>query len=243
MTVPEILKFNPQGMRIVGTIPNLVNEVLQAAVGNHFRDKLQSMKAVDFIQQRQEVQEKAFHHMVECLTLYAVETRGVYIQNVTLPPELVKVLKEREIANQEITTFDRQRDSQMKRIEMEKAKGVADMQKDLSTSSVKIEIKKNEADAKKAEADGEAYYTSETGKAEGQKRRAIGMADADAYKAQVDALGQTPTAMVNIAKSLAEHNIKVVPDILVTGGSGSFEGLAATIMKHFASIGKSTSDK
>ncbi|GAH77209.1 unnamed protein product, partial [marine sediment metagenome] len=45
----------PKVISMVGTMQNLVNEVLQAAVGNHFRDKLQSMPAVQFIETRQEV--------------------------------------------------------------------------------------------------------------------------------------------------------------------------------------------
>ena len=47
----------PRVISMVGTIANLVNEVLQAAVGNHFRDKLQSMPAVQFIETRQQVQQ------------------------------------------------------------------------------------------------------------------------------------------------------------------------------------------
>jgi hypothetical protein len=35
---------------------NLVNEVLKAAVGNHFRAKLQSMPAIAFIEKRQDIQ-------------------------------------------------------------------------------------------------------------------------------------------------------------------------------------------
>ena len=64
---------------------NLVNEVLQAAVGNHFRDKLQSMPAITFIETRQEVQQEAFEHISEQLAQYQVETKGVYIQDVILP--------------------------------------------------------------------------------------------------------------------------------------------------------------
>jgi hypothetical protein len=49
----------PKVISIVGTMINLVNEVLQAAVGNHFRDKLQVMPAIKFIQTRPEVQKEA----------------------------------------------------------------------------------------------------------------------------------------------------------------------------------------
>jgi hypothetical protein len=41
-----------------------------------------------------------------------VETKGVYIQDVILPQELVGVLMRREIANQEIETFRMQQQAQ-----------------------------------------------------------------------------------------------------------------------------------
>ena len=53
----------PRVISMVGTMRNLVNEVLQAAVGNHFRDKLQSMPAIRFIETRQQVQMQAFEHI------------------------------------------------------------------------------------------------------------------------------------------------------------------------------------
>jgi hypothetical protein len=40
-----------------------VDEVLQAAVGNHFRDTLQSMPAVHFIETRQQVQRTAYERI------------------------------------------------------------------------------------------------------------------------------------------------------------------------------------
>ena len=113
----------PRVISMVGTMLNLVNEVLQAAVGNHFRDKLQSMPAIRFIETRQQVQEEAFNHIKEQLDQYKVETRGVYIQDVVLPEDLVKVLTGREIANQEIETYKKQRAAQDERIAMENAKG------------------------------------------------------------------------------------------------------------------------
>src|SRR5246500_1064621 len=68
----------PKVISTVGTMTNLVNEVLQAAVGNHFRDKLQAMPAIDFIEKRGEVQAEAQAHIGDKLKEYRVETRGVY---------------------------------------------------------------------------------------------------------------------------------------------------------------------
>ena len=180
----------PKVISIVGTMQNLVNEVLQAAVGNHFRDKLQSMPAIRFIETRQQVQEEAFNHIKNQLIQYEIEARGVYIQDVELPQNLVQVLTQREIANQEIETFKRQKEAQDQRVDMENAKGTADMQSELAKSKVGVEINVNNADARKAEADGEATYIRETGKAKGAEVEAVGMARAKAYQEQTAALGR-----------------------------------------------------
>ncbi|MBN2683864.1 MAG: SPFH domain-containing protein [Pontiellaceae bacterium] len=225
----------PWVISMVGTMQNLVNEVLQAAVGNHFRDKLQSIPAIKFIETRQNVQIEALQHIQRELGQYKVEAPGVYIQDVVLPAELVKVLTEREIANQEIATFKMQEESQRERINMEKAKGTANMQNELAQSQVSIAIKSNNAQARKAEADGEADYIQKTGAAHGARERAIGMARADSFKAQVAALGKEQTALVNVANALADSQNKFVPEVVVVGGGGggSFDGLAAVLMKNF----------
>ena len=147
----------PKVISTVGTMTNLVNEVLQAAVGNHFRDKLQSMPAIDFIEKRQDVQAEAQAHITERLKEYRVETRGVYIQDVVFPVQLVEVLTAREIANQQQQTFQAEKAAQEKRLDLEAARGRADMQSDLAKSAVGIDIAKNRATGVQAEADGESY--------------------------------------------------------------------------------------
>jgi hypothetical protein len=223
----------PRVISSVGTMQNLVNEVLQAAVGNHFRDKLQSMPAVMFIETRQQVQQEAFAHISKQLAEYQVETKGVYIQDVVLPESLVKVLTEREIANQEIQTYQKQKSAEDQRIAMEQAKGTADMQAKLAQSKVNVEIETNNANAQKAKAEGESTYIRQTGAAKGAEVEAVGLARAKAFQAQVQALGQTPTALVNAVTVLAERGAKFMPEILVMGGtgSGSIDGLAATLMR------------
>jgi hypothetical protein len=230
----------PRVISMVGTMMNLVNEVLQAAVGNHFRDKLQSMPAIRFIETRQQVQEEAFKHIKEQLDQYRVETRGVYIQDVILPQDLVKVLTQREIANQEIETYRKQRASQEERIAMENAKGTAEMQADLAKSKVGVDIKTNDANARTEEARGEAEFIRQTGTAKGAEVEAVGLARARGYEAQVRALGSNATALVNVITALADGSTKFVPDILVTSGSnggGPLDGLAATAMRYLGGNG------
>jgi len=165
--------------------------------------------------------------------MYKIETPGVYIQDVILPQEMVRVLTEREIANQEVATYRMQEEAQRQRTETEHASGTAEMQRDLAKSQVSVQIKENEAAARKAEASGEAEYISRTGQAQGAEVRAIGMARADSYRAQVEALGPVNTALVNTATILAEGTNKFVPEVLVAGGGGSLDGLLATLTQAF----------
>ena len=241
----------PKVISMVGTMQNLVNEVLQAAVGNHFRNTLQSLEAVRFIETRQEVQQSALQAITTYLAAYDVETRGVYIQDVDFPNELVVVLTKREIANQEKATYAEQQRAEVARIEVEKARGTADMQASLAQSAVGIDIKNNEADARQAQARGEASYVEMTGKAEASKTEAIGLAEAAAtkalglaraagFEAQTQALGQTATALVAVANAVADGKITVVPEVLVAGGGGAIEGLAATLMRTLGTDGQSS---
>ena len=228
--VPDTMA--PRVISRVGTMQNLVNEVLQAAVGNHFRDKLQSMEAVRFIETRQDVQVQAFEHIKAHLEQYEVETTGIYIQDVVLPAELVQVLTEREIANQEIQTFQKQRESQDQRVAMEAAKGTADMQAQLARSKVGVDIKANDADARKKEAEGEAAFIQKTGEARGKAIEAEGVGRAVGYQKQVDALGQNATAVVNAVTALSGASVRLVPDVLVTGGGGgSMDGVMAVLLQ------------
>ena len=218
----------PRVISMVGTIRNLVNEVLQAAVGNHFRDKLQSLQAVKFIETRQAVQNEAFEHIKGKLDEYQVETKGVYIQDVVLPKDLVEVLTEREIANQEVETYKKKEQAQLQLVSVKKATGQVEMQEALAKSEISIEVEQNNAKAKIAKADGEAKYISETGKAQAAEVEAVGLAKAKAYAQQVSALGKMATAIVNVADSLAKGGVKIVPDVLVAGGGNALEALAAT---------------
>ncbi len=221
----------PRVISMVGTMQNLVNEVLQAAVGNLFRDKLGSMPAIEFIETRQRVQQDAFQHIRTQLEKYEVEVRGVYIQDVVLPQDVVTVLTQREIANQEIATFRMQQSAQMERVNMEKAKGTADMQAELARSAVGVDIKSNDARAREKEGEGEAAYIEQTGRAAGAEVRAVGLARAEAYERQVAALGPNATAIVNSVEALSRGEVPFVPQVLVAGGGGgALDGLAATLM-------------
>jgi regulator of protease activity HflC (stomatin/prohibitin superfamily) len=231
-------KLAPKVISMVGTMQNLVNEVLQAVVGNYFRDTLQGMAAVQFIENRASVQTQAQEYITEQIRKYNVETRGVYIQDVILPAEIVTVLTEREIANQEKATFIAQKEAQLNRIAMEKQAGLADRQRELAASEVDIAVKENRARARKAEAEGESTYIEQTGRAKGAEIESVGLARAKGFEAQKDALGPDATAMVNVISDLVKSASRFVPDILVTGNGG--DTLSAGVMGFLREFQKQT---
>ena len=228
---------------MVGSVENLVNEVLQSAVGNYFRNKVQSMQATAFIQERERVQEEALRYIREKLKHYEVETLGVFLQDIRFPEELATVLKQREIAAQEVETFEKQRAAQEQRILTEAAKGKAEQQAALAQSEVAIAIRRNEAEARRAEAEGQSYAAELLGRGEAASIQARGLAAAEATKAQGLALaagldaqkravGESATMLVNVIKAIADGNVKITPEVLVSGSDegGSSQGLMALIL-------------
>ncbi|MDW5562909.1 MAG: SPFH domain-containing protein [Methanomassiliicoccus sp.] len=81
------------------------------------------------------------------------------------------------------------------------------------------------ADAAKVKFLGEADASRirNVGESEAYSQRAIGEAKADAYRAQVEAMGGDNIARLKMIEAIAEGNIKIIPEILVssngTGGS------------------------
>jgi len=235
----------PKVISMVGTMQNLVNEVLQSAVGNYFRNKLQTLGAAEFIEKRDEVQSSAESYIQQYLSRYEVETRGVYIQDVVFPTDLVEVLTSREIAAQERATFAHQRAAQEARVSLEQQRGVADMQGALAQANVSIDIERAGAEAAGARAQGEAAVITTTGTAEAARTRAIGEASAAAeealglarakgFSAQRHAIGPEQTALVAALREVGTGHVKIVPDIQVSGDGGVLGGLGAMLMRTLA---------
>ncbi len=206
--------------------------MLQAAVGNYFRDTLSKLQATDFIQTRSEVQKEATEFIKGYLADYYVEVRGVYIQDVKLPEDLAQILREREIANQQTETYGAQRTAEEARIATEAMRGQADMQKDLAKSQVSIAINTADAEANVAKASGDRKVLEELGageatkieligKARGSAEEALGLGKAAGYQAQRDAIGAEQTAMVAFAEALADSQQPFVPQTLISSGNGA----------------------
>ncbi|UMY65228.1 MULTISPECIES: SPFH domain-containing protein [unclassified Flavobacterium] len=78
-----------------------------------------------------------------------------------------------------------------------------------------------QAEATKMTAGAEAERISKTGLAEAEKIMAIGKSTAEAYELQVRAMGGDNFTRYKITEEIAKGNIKVIPDVLISGNGGS----------------------
>ena len=62
--------------------------------------------------------------------------------------------------------------------------------------------------------------------AQAKATEALGLARAKGYEEQRKALGEAAIALVNAISEVGDGNVKIVPDVLVTGGNGSLDALA-----------------
>jgi uncharacterized membrane protein YqiK len=258
----------PKVIARFGSMINLVSQVLEPTIGNYFRNSAQDSDVISFLTSRKERQESAKQHISEVLDKYDVHAVDTLIGDITPPAELMKTLTDRKIAQEQEVTFDTQTKAQQKRQSYEKQLSIADMQSEIVKADQGVQIAERLADAAVKKATGEAEskkiaasadsasiemrakanatQTELLGKAEATATLAKGEANAQAYKLAVDAMGSDNFTQMKITESIGNNNIKVIPDVLITGGNGDGSNSAMTGllgMKLMETMGKDMGNK
>ena len=208
----------------IGDVSRLIQNVMHPLIDSIFRNQASESSAMAYLQNRHEEQERAEARVRMHLLKYHVDVVNVLICHIHLPEELMKTQTEKILAEQRQNMYNAQREAEVKRIELEKTSSQADNQKSLMEATVGVDIAGKRSEQRKKEAEGEAYYISETGKAEAEKMRLIGEAQGVAYNEQVKALGQHGVAIVETLKVIGEKGVRITPDILASGGGSGNEG-------------------
>lgn len=86
-----------------------------------------------------------------------------------------------------------------------------------------------QAEATKLNASAEAEKISKTGLAEAEKIMAIGKSTAESYELQVNAMGGDNFTKYKITEELAKGNVKIIPDVLISGTNGSEGGISGLL--------------
>lgn len=231
----------PKVIARFGTMANLVTQVLEPTIGNYFRNAAQSSDVIEFLKKRTQRQAEAKEAIKAALVEYNVNAIDTLIGDIAPPAALMKTLTDRKLAEQEQVTYGTQRLAEDGRKELEQAKAMAatqarvvDAQRSVSIAEFQaqaaVEKAKGEAQSKtiNAEADGRVITT--IGEAEAAKTLAVGTSEADVIKLKIESMESGNYAAVQIAKSLAENNIKLVPDVTVTGGDSGHHGTLVDVI-------------
>ncbi|MEI6176072.1 MAG: SPFH domain-containing protein, partial [Verrucomicrobiota bacterium] len=225
-----------------GNMNNLVSQVLEPTIGNYFRNSAQDSDVIAFLSTRKERQASAKEHINTVLDQYDVNGVDTLIGDIAPPESLMKTLTDRKLAEEQKVTYDTQRMAQETRQDLEKETAIADIQKQIVQADQGVQIAERVADAavKKAGGDAtsiklnaqaeaertrmiasaEAERIALTGNAEAEKILAIGKANAESYQLQVSAMGSDNFTRAKIAEIIGREHVKVMPEILITGGSG-----------------------
>jgi uncharacterized membrane protein YqiK len=171
---------------------------------------------------------------------YDVECIDTLIGDILPPAELMKTQTDRKIADELRRTYDMQREAQLKRQELERETAVANMQAEVVRSEQMVRITernalaaaeqaKGEAASVRLRAEAEAQATRLRGDAEAAATRATGAAKAEAYQQGAVAVGADSYTAIQLASILGEHQVKLVPDVAVSG-DGASGGLASVLI-------------
>ena len=271
MDVSQIINIsNKAAAKVIarfGSVQNLVSQVLEPTIGNYFRNSAQKSDVIDFLKGRSDRQDDAKKRIEEVLTQYDVVAVDTLIGDIVPPADLMKTLTDRKIAEQEKLTFETQQKAQEQRKNLEAATASANMQAEVVKAERNVEISEKVADSKiktatgdaksktiNAEADAtvttvnakaEAEATKVKGNATAEITQSIGDAEASVLEKKTRALGEVAYAQIQVADSLAKHNIKLVPEILITGERGSTNGMLDALLatEYFKNVKKDTVTK
>ena len=239
-----------------GDIKMLVDQTLDPMISAYFKNIGQTKTLIELIQERNEIQAQSSREMKEKFGHYNLELEEVLIGTPASPrigneiETILTQLRSRQIAREQLQTYETQQKAAEKEKELREAEAVAKQQTKLTESDINIRIQENqgkaelmkarqdaekiqklsEADAYKVkkQSEAEAFKIKVTAEAEADKEARVGISKAIAAKEQVNAYGGPQYKVINdvmssFANAIKEGNIDIVPKTLINA-SGSNEG-------------------
>jgi uncharacterized membrane protein YqiK len=220
----------PKVISRAGSLQNLIDHVLQPIVGNYFRNSAQDYTVLDFLSARSERQHEAASHIAAALREYDVEAIDTLIGDITPPESLMKTQTDRKLAEEQRKTYEMQEAAETQRQQLVRQTSLADIQNQIVSAEEGVRIAELHASSSVKKSEGEATSTRLRANGEADAIRATGQAKAEAHSAGIHAVGQDTYALMQLFQIIAEKNLRVVPDVLVTGGTGGSNGMIEALM-------------
>jgi len=167
-----------------GDIKKLVEQTLDPMVSAYFKNIGQTRTLIQLIQDRSEIQKLSGEQMKEKFAQYNLELQEVLIGTPTSGPQggqieqILLQLRSRQIATEQVETYNRQQQAAVKERELREAEARAKQQTFITESELSINIQSNQGKAEYERSRQEAARIQTLATAEAEKIRILGEGDA-----------------------------------------------------------------
>lgn len=225
-----------------GDVKKLVEQTLDPMVSAYFKNIGQTRTLIQLIQERNEIQRIASQEMKDKFAHYNLELEEVLIGTPTTTGEdkqieiILNQLRARQIAVEQIETFQRQQVAAAKERELREAQARTEQQRNITESELSITVQSNQGKAEYQRALQQAAQIRALAEAEAERIARTGIAQAIATEEQVAAYGGpqfqvTQQVMNRFAEAVQQSRVDVVPRVVVGGGSGEGGASGSNIME------------
>jgi len=247
-----------------GDIKRLVEQTLDPMVSAYFKNIGQTRTLIQLLQERSEIQDVSGEQMKEKFGQYNLELQEVLIGTPTSGQgggqieQILTQLRSRQIALEQVETYNRQEQAAVKERELREAEARAKQQTVLTESELSISIQTNQGKADYARAqqqaaqiqtlaqaeaekirvlgEGEAKKVQALAGAEAERAARVGIAQAMAIDEQVRAYGGprfqlTQQVMSRFAEAIETARVDVVPKIMIHGGGANGTPSTGNVME------------
>ena len=245
MVVHIDYKKAPLVIQRFGDIKRLVEQTLDPMVAAYFKNVGQTRTLIQLLQERSDIQQISSREMKEKFEHYNLQLEEVLIGTPSSPEDDVQIetiltqLRSRQIAAEQIETYDRQEKAAVKERELREAESRAQMQTSMTQSELNINIQSNEGKAEYQRSIQQASQIRALAEAEAEKIARIGIAQALATEEQVRAYGGpqfqvTQQVLNRFSEAVQQSKVDVVPRVIVgatkDGGSGNIMEALMTML-------------
>jgi len=219
-----------------GDVKKLVEQTLDPMVSAYFKNIGQTRTLIQLIQERNEIQNISSKEMKDKFAHYNLELEEVLIGTPTTNGEdkqieiILNQLRSRQIAVEQIETYERQETAAQKERELREAQARTDQQRNITESELNITVQSNQGKAEYQRALQQAAQIRTLAEADAERIARTGIAQAIATEEQVSAYGGpqfqvTQQVMNRFAEAVQQSQVDVVPRVVV--GSNGSEGSAS----------------
>lgn len=222
-----------------GDIKKLVEQTLDPMVSAYFKNVGQMRTLIQLLQDRSAIQQQASSEMREKFAHYNLALEEVLIgtpsspENDTQIETILMQLRSRQVAEEQVETYNQQEKAAVKERELREAQSRAQMQTKLTEAELNINIQTDQGKAEYQRSLQQAQQIRALAEAEAEKIARIGIAQALATEEQVRAYGGpqfqvTQQVLSRFAEAIQTSGVDVVPRVVVSGGNNAEGGSSAS---------------